>query len=72
MPIPKLLTSQQAADLLTIREGTLRIWRLQGKGPRFRRIGQQVRYDEADVVAYINAQTYISTSQRAPVETAAI
>lgn len=72
MATPKLLTSQQAADLLTIREGTLRIWRLQGKGPRFRRIGQQVRYDEADVIAYINAQTYISTSQRAPVETVAI
>jgi hypothetical protein len=69
---PKLLTSQQTADLLTIREGTLRIWPLQGKGPRFRRIGQQVRYDEADVIAYINAQTYISTSQRAPVETAAV
>jgi hypothetical protein len=70
MAIPKLLTSQQTADLLTIREGTLRIWRLQGKGPRFRRIGQQVRYDEADVVAYINAQTYISTSQRAPIQVA--
>lgn len=72
MATPKLLTSQQAADLLTIREGTLRIWRLQGKGPRFRRIGQQVRYDEADVIAYINAQTYISTSQRAPIESAAV
>lgn len=70
--IPKLLTSQQTADLLTIREGTLRIWRLQGKGPHFRRIGQQVRYAEADVIAWINAQTYISTSQRAPVETAAV
>lgn len=70
--IPKLLTSQQTADLLTIREGTLRIWRLQGKGPRFRRIGQQVRYDEADVVAWINAQTYTSTSQRAPIEAAAV
>ena len=72
MNTPKLLTSQQTADLLTIREGTLRIWRLQGKGPRFRRIGQQVRYDEADVIAYINAQTYISTSQRAPVESVAV
>ena len=72
MNTPKLLTSQQTADLLTIREGTLRIWRLQGKGPRFRRFGQQVRYDEADVIAYINAQTYISTSQRAPVESVAV
>lgn len=64
---PKLLTSDQVADLLGVQEGTVRLWRMQGKGPRFKKIGTLVRYDEADVLAYINAGTRISTSQRAPV-----
>jgi len=69
---PKLLTSDQVAELLGVQEGTIRLWRMQGKGPRFRKLGTLVRYDEADVVSYINANARTSTSQRAPAESASV
>jgi predicted DNA-binding transcriptional regulator AlpA len=67
---PKLLNTGQVAELLGVANVTVRLWRMQGKGPRFKKIGTLVRYDEADVLAYINAGTRVSTSQRAPAESA--
>ena len=61
----KLCTNDETAERLGIKPGTLRIWRMQGKGPRFKKIGGLVRYDEAEVEAWIAAQTRISTSQKA-------
>jgi predicted site-specific integrase-resolvase len=67
----KLLTTDQAAEILNVKTATLRVWRMQGKGPRFRKIGALVRYAEADLAAFIDAQTRSSTSQRAqPAEAA--
>lgn len=63
---PKLLNTDQVAELLGVANVTVRLWRMQGKGPRFRKLGALVRYDEADVVAYINSSARTSTSQRAP------
>jgi hypothetical protein len=35
--------------------GTLRRWRAQGRGPRYRKIGALVRYVPADVAAFLDA-----------------
>lgn len=62
----KLLTNQQTADMLGVKRNTLEIWRLQGKGPCFRKLGAgkqaPVRYVEDDVVAWLDKQSFASTS----------
>jgi len=62
----KLLTNQQTADMLGVKRNTLEIWRLHGKGPRFRKLGAgkqaPVRYVEEDVVAWLDGQSFTSTS----------
>lgn len=45
-----------------LKENTLEIWRVQGRGPRWIKIGRLVRYDEADLDAYLESQTRTSTS----------
>jgi predicted site-specific integrase-resolvase len=65
MTIPKLISSQEAANKLGIKIGTLRLWRMQGNGPIYRKIGARVAYTEADVLAFIEGSARISTSQKA-------
>lgn len=48
-----LLTAKDLADALSLSEVTLRIWRYEGKGPRYVKIGGAVRYREKDVEAWI-------------------
>jgi hypothetical protein len=62
-----LRTNAEAAAILNIKPNTLEIWRLKGKGPRFIKMGKEkqapIRYDEAEVLAWLEAQTCTSTSQ---------
>lgn len=48
-PIEKLLEEKELAERLQVSLGTLRMWRTEGKGPRFHRIGQMIRYSPSDV-----------------------
>lgn len=50
-----LLTESQAAEVLTIKPDTLRVWRCRGRGPRLVRIGRSCRYRLADLLDFINA-----------------
>jgi predicted DNA-binding transcriptional regulator AlpA len=59
----KLLKTPEAAEILGLSPITLEIWRIQGKGPKFRKIGRLVRYAESDIHAYITAATRSNTSQ---------
>ncbi|MGA9665975.1 MAG: helix-turn-helix domain-containing protein [Gallionella sp.] len=60
---PQLLTNEQAAEFLGgIRPNTLEGWRLKGVGPAFYKIGRLVRYDQADLEAYLESQKRSSTS----------
>ena len=63
----KLLTNAETAELLGIRPNTREIWRGQGKGPRFLKMGPRkqdaIRYDEAEVMAWIQERTCSNTSQ---------
>jgi hypothetical protein len=44
-----------AASFLAVSVETLRTWRKQDRGPRYRRLGRCVRYSIADLVAFVDA-----------------
>lgn len=67
----KLLSTDEVGALLGVRPGTLRIWRMKGEGPLFRKIGARVAYAEPDVLAYLDSTTRSSTSQKAAPSTLA-
>jgi predicted DNA-binding transcriptional regulator AlpA len=47
-----LLTTRQLAERWGMSEGTLRNWRVLGRGPKYLRIGNQVRYKLSVIKAY--------------------
>ncbi|MBM4373361.1 MAG: transcriptional regulator [Deltaproteobacteria bacterium] len=62
-----LISSAQAAVALGVKIQTLRAWRVQGKGPRYVRLGDnrlgRVGYRPEDVAAWIDARVAASTSE---------
>ena len=58
-----LLTTQQAAWLLRVSRKTLERMRVEGRGPRFVKVGRAVRYRQSDLLTWITANTYGSTSE---------
>ena len=54
--IETLLNERQLSRLIGVSIGTLRFWRGEGKGPRFRKVGQLVRYVPSDVNAWLNSR----------------
>lgn len=61
--IHKLLSGQEAAEILGISEQTLRIQRIKGGGVKFVKVGRLVRYRQSDIDAYLDARTFENTSQ---------
>ena len=59
----RLLDTTQLCELLGIGHKAVEKWRLHGKGPRFIKVGKLVRYDEADVFAWIEERKRGNTSQ---------
>jgi predicted site-specific integrase-resolvase len=51
----RLLNARETAERLKVPPGTLRYWRCAGIGPAYVKLGGRVKYDEADVEAYVNA-----------------
>jgi hypothetical protein len=49
----KLLTTNSAALVLSIPEGTLRYWRKVGLGPPWVKLEGSIRYAEEDLLRYI-------------------
>ena len=58
----RLLTETEAAHILNLKIVTLRRWRWAGRGLRFIKIGAAVRYDPADLDAFIEGSRRSSTS----------
>lgn len=54
---------QDAAALTGLSVSKLNLYRLKGGGPRFQKFGRSVRYRLADVMAFMDAPTYASTSE---------
>ena len=57
-----LIKESEAAERFGLQVSTLRRWRWAGCGPRFVKIGAAVRYDPADLDAFIEAGRRRSTS----------
>ena len=51
----RCIDEKQAAAILGCTVSAMRKWRLLGKGPAFCRIGRLVRYSEADLIAFLDA-----------------
>lgn len=51
--LPRLLTSKAVSEMLSVPDGTLRYWRKVGIGPKWLKLEGSIRYDLADIVAYI-------------------
>ena len=59
-----LVNETEAARILSLSVKTLRRWRWAGKPPRFIKVGAAVRYDPADLDAFILAGRRSSTSDQ--------
>ena len=63
----QLLTSAQTAHLIGVKPQTIRLWRLQGKGPEYFRLGDSpkapVRYSESAILDWLNQRRFSSTSE---------
>ena len=63
----ELLTTGQVAQLLGLREQSVRAWRIYGSGPRFTKIGGgvrgAVRYDRAELERWLASRTFRSTAE---------
>ena len=57
-----LINEHEAARLLGLSVKTLRRWRWAGRPPSFFKIGAAVRYDPAELAAFIEAGRRSSTS----------
>jgi DNA-binding transcriptional MerR regulator len=52
--VTPLWTVQDVADYLQVPVQTLYSWRMQGRGPRARRIGKYLRYRPEDVITWLD------------------
>ena len=53
-----LLRDVEAADRLGLRPITLRVWRSQGKGPDYTRLGSRsIRYSEENLTKFVEENT---------------
>ena len=59
---PRFLDQAVTAKLLDLSERTLERFRLEGRGPSFRKFGRRVVYAMSDVVAWAEGQRRTSTS----------
>lgn len=57
------LTQLEVAKRWNISHQTLQRWRWWGKGPRYFKVGNRVRYNLADIEAYETSHFLSSTSQ---------
>lgn len=55
MAVDKLVDEQAASECLGCKISTLRKWRFKGSGPAYVKVGRLVRYAEADLAAYLDA-----------------
>lgn len=49
-----ILTTEEVASSLEVTEHTLAMWRSEGKGPKFVRLGRGIFYRRADVQEWID------------------
>jgi DNA-binding transcriptional MerR regulator len=61
----KLLSTKQVSEILDLPESTLRYWRCAGLGLPYVKLGGRIKYDEADVHAYVKVNKRIPSVRAA-------
>lgn len=62
--VPDLMTTAELSQVTGLSTNTLSIYRTQGKGPRYVKLGGfQVRYEKADVRDWIDSFKFRNTAQ---------
>ena len=69
LPTRKSLNTPEAAKYLTDRgtkytRGTLEVWRSQGRGPRYRKVGRNVFYAPGDLDRFAEGQVVETIDSR--------
>jgi predicted DNA-binding transcriptional regulator AlpA len=49
-----VFSGREAADYLGLSYGTLEVWRRQGRGPRYVRLGRRIGYRHQDIEAFLD------------------
>ena len=62
MMVEKLMSSRDLAEVLHVKEQSVRRMRWDGTGPKFLRRGKRAWYDPTDVREWLEAQKRTSTS----------
>jgi len=57
-PADRILTEDEVAALTSFSTRTLQAWRQRNVGPPFMRVRRSIRYSQADVIAWMKAQTH--------------
>ncbi len=52
---PRLVSTKELSRMWDMPESTLRYWRCAGIGPTYVKLGGRIKYDLADVEAYVRA-----------------
>ncbi|MCW5720009.1 MAG: helix-turn-helix domain-containing protein [Devosia sp.] len=65
LEVKRLPNTAEAAKFLNRSENTLRVARVRGNGPAFRKFGRTVRYAVKDLIDYVDRAKRTSTSQAA-------
>ena len=58
-----LYSTAEAAEMFGLSPKTLERKRVEGTGPKFVKLGKTVRYKESDLLEWVNANIYSSTSE---------
>jgi len=58
-----ILRTSEAASYLKVQPTTLEQWRWSGRGPRFAKIGRNVRYRLSDLDAFMQERVFTSTTE---------
>ena len=54
--MPKYLTSEEAAEFLRTPLATLYKWRHEGTGPRARKVGKRLLYEQTELIDWVDSQ----------------
>ncbi len=53
----KMMNQRELSDSIGVAERTIAQWRYLGRGPKYHKLGGHVRYDPAEVQAWIEENT---------------
>jgi excisionase family DNA binding protein len=64
--ITQVFKERQAAEALGVSVRTLQRWRVEGRGPHYRKLGKLVAYAEQDLAEFLEECRRHSTSEPVP------